>query len=427
MIRHEWDPLGYGWDVDASATVIVDSEAEAVKAAFTIAAEGVASASGVARELKRRGIKRGRKVKGKDGYITGATIKRIIRNPAYRTGDWTPQPNSLPDYVVRIPPLIGQEVWEAANRAIDRAPKFPKRKMSEDYLLRGLVRCACCGGPARGHTVTSHGGKYSYQYYRCAQIGRPPLNKAPCGSRGALRTDRVDSLVWAHIAHLIREPGALRAEVERMVEEGMADAVKPEAALRKLDGELRNLDEERSRLVRGFRKGLFREDELEKELQDIERQRAPLFQRRDLVLLKRKGLQDQQARLEATEAKLAAMKDTLDDLNFAERRAVIKELVERITIDTAEGTIELRTILLQASESEAGEGSGGRGGTGGNRPPGGSSRRGPFSYGSDQASRRFSLPEPETPLCIATRRAAALQHPEPGWFPMQLSAPLPEA
>ena len=369
--RPQMHPLGYGWSEEERATVVVDEEAKAVQAAFAIAAAGGRGALSVASELKRRGIKSGRVIKGKEGYIVDTTIRRLIRNPMYYSGEWTPHPKWLPGHTVEVIPLVGEDVWRAANRAITRAPTYPKRNINGEFLLRGLTCCADCGRRMRAHTSTTYRGKYTYFYYRCPDSDVDPLNHKRCATHGSIRADQVDALVWDHVARLIREPGALRAEVERMVDEEMVEGQKPDAVLRELARQIRALDEERTRAIRMCTKGMISEDETGVELADIERRRAPILQRRELVQIKKKGFEDQRARLAATEEKLAALREVLDELTFEERRAIVQEMVDEVRIDTKTRNIEIKGILLTAEEEEPAAG----GGSGPSRPAGGSGEK----------------------------------------------------
>jgi len=360
-------PRGYSWSTVDKAIVVAEKEAAAVREVFRLAAEEGLGMGAIARNLRRREIKGGRVFGGSEGFLGATSIKRILTTELYWSGMHESPADSMGGHVAEYPPLVSHQVWEAANRNRQWGKKPPSRRTGYEYLLRGLVTCAHCGRAMRAHSVKHT--KATHAYYRCDRAGTLPTSGERCTNRGVTRAAQVDSLVWNYFVRLIREPDALRTEVERLIDDELSKDEKPEAAMRALDAEMQVLDGERARLVHAFRKGLVNEGELQVELDDIERKREPLLQRRDLVVLKKQGIEDQRARLAATEERLAAIRDVLDHLTFAERVAVVREMLDEVRLDGVARTVEIRGITLAVAEDlqHGGSGSGGGGQAQGSR------------------------------------------------------------
>jgi site-specific DNA recombinase len=202
-------PLGWRWNDETRTVEISEGEAAVVREVFRLVAEG-RCAQAVERELKANGMKSGRVEGGRETFLIRRTITRMIRRDDYWTGRWCPQAKWDPNFVLDAPPLVDRDTWVAANTTLDGRKQAPKRPVVEEYLLRGFARCAHCGRKMRAQTAGKGG-----RYYRCEHASRPPANGERCPSRKGIRAADVDQLVWDYVAQVIREPDALRAEVER--------------------------------------------------------------------------------------------------------------------------------------------------------------------------------------------------------------------
>ncbi len=200
-------------------------------------------------------------------------------------------------------------------------------------------------------------------YYRCEFANRPQVNCPRCTGKGSIRADQLESVVWNYVKQLITEPGYFRAEVERAVD---ADAKKNSVgadAARTLRADLERLALERSRIQAAFRKGLYTEDELATELETIERERAPLLNRLELSQMDERHHGARSARLAAADKRLASMRAAAETVDRDQQRAIIGELIERVTVDTETREVEIRVLVGDAPATDD-TGAGGDGGAG---------------------------------------------------------------
>lgn len=341
-------PLGYRWSNEAGGVVVDEEEAEAVRAVYRLLAEG-RGATATASELKRRGIRTGRsKYDGKNRYYTDPQVRITATRTCYATGSWTPHPEWLPDHSLPVPPLVDAETWDAAQRSLSQGKVFPAREVTFPYLLRGLARCGQCGGAMRCHTSSQRqGGK---PYYRCDRAARTPINHERCPGPASVRAEAVDAAVWAYVERLLSDPNTLRAEVERLILAESAGGVSVEDGLLAVARELAALDDARARAVRAMVRGALTEDEFDAEAAELDRQRVPLLQRRELLLLRQQGEGERRARLAAIEQRLAALRTALPNLSPEGRIALVRALMERVTLDTARREVRIESILIDIPE-----------------------------------------------------------------------------
>lgn len=95
-------------------------------------------------------------------------------------------------------------------------PRAPSVRNPE-YLLRGVLRCACCG--ASFTTASTYAGHATYRYYRC--ITRDKRGAEACPS-GPLPAEAIEHYVVAQLRAAI-DTGSLVAEVTAAVQERVAE------------------------------------------------------------------------------------------------------------------------------------------------------------------------------------------------------------
>ena len=376
-------PLGLEWSPEKHGYVASPTEAPVVREIFRLAAEGLGPLQ-IERELVRKNMPSGRvqkyrprgtpkgtpKVEGTK-FVVRRTIQVMLANPMYCSDRWNPHPAWDPDFTVPVEPIVTREAWEAANAALRNRPRPPARPLKYDYLLRAVAYCSRCNRKLRGQTTPDGNA-----YYRCEFANREQVNCERCTGRKSVRADELEALVWNYVRQLITEPGYFRAEVERAVDgDAKKNALGADTA-RALRAELERLALERSRVQAAFRKGLYTEDELSTELDAIERERVPLVNRLELSQMDERSQGARAARLAAVDARLESMRGAVDTVDRDQQRAIIAELIQRVTVDTETREVEIQVLVGDAPPAENGFPPGVPGGNGGAGPVPYSSRGG---------------------------------------------------
>ena len=129
----------------------------------------------------------GRGVRGRrtQGLWRSGHIRNLVVNPVYRGvlqyGRRSTKPNGREVISASVPPLVSEDVWNAAIATLKRNRAMP-RNSCHAYLLRSLIRCAVCGlsfcgtwtrGPRyRCNGSMAHRGPFAGQVHRRLDQGR---------------------------------------------------------------------------------------------------------------------------------------------------------------------------------------------------------------------------------------------------------------
>ena len=404
-------PLGLLWSPEKHGYIAAPVEAAVVREIFRLATEGMGPLQ-IERDLMRRNMPSGRMQRYRPRgtpkgtakelgtkFIVRRSIQDMLANPVFCSDRWAPNPAWDPNFTVSVEPIVTRAVWDAANAALHSRPRPPARPLKYDYLLRAVAYCGPCGRKLRGHTTTSRG----IAYYRCSFGSREQINCERCTARKCIRADELEAVVWKYVRQLITEPGYFRAEVERAVDaDAKKNAVGADAA-RTLRADLERLALERSRIQAAFRKGLYTEDELATELETIERERAPLMNRLELSQMDERNHGARSARLAAADKRLASMRAAVETVSRDQQRAIIAELIERVTVNTETREVEIRVLVGDAPVADESRVPGAAGGDGGAGPAPHSSKGGRRKASAGSQSYGNGLSPGNTP----SRRAAS--------------------
>ena len=185
-----------GYDVDRSSPsprlVVNVKEADRVREIFSMYLRE-ASLLPVVKELasrswanKRRVTKKGRKLGGRP--FDKATLRQLLTNPTY-IGK-TRYKNEL--HTGEHEAIVDQELFEKVQNQLRSNRRTGGAEFRNRYgaLLRGLLRCKCCG-TAMTHTFTSTSRRNLYRYYRCTRAMKSGRDACPSGSLPAGEIERV--------------------------------------------------------------------------------------------------------------------------------------------------------------------------------------------------------------------------------------------
>jgi len=178
-------PYGYRAD-DQGRLQVVPEEAKIVREIVSNVAEG-STLYAEAKRLNDLGLatpgwrySNGKKRPGAQLWSV-MTVSNIVRQPAY-SGVRRVKTNDGKDVIEQpVPAVLEPGLQERAMAILEENSRFRNRKNDRRYLLRGLVRCATCGGACTGHNSSRRGKKYHYYACRAAKtynFGMAPPHKA---------------------------------------------------------------------------------------------------------------------------------------------------------------------------------------------------------------------------------------------------------
>lgn len=196
-------PLGYQKGPDR-VYQIVESEAEIVRLAYQLRADGV-SCPDIARQLNDRGY-----TSRAGARYSDKLVRNLLAVKSY-CGDLVDG-----DYEYRDahPPIVSRDVWQRAQ-----TERRPRALESTPSLLAGTVRCATCS-----HSMIVQGDRrVGNLYYRC----RRRHAAGDCAAPASIRMENLDAYVESQfLATVDRLPtlAGIEAAGDADVEQAIADA-----------------------------------------------------------------------------------------------------------------------------------------------------------------------------------------------------------
>src|SRR5262249_52473281 len=124
--------------------------------------------------------------------------------------------HSAPREVVTAPcpALVAVEVWDAAQKTMERNLIWSPRNAKYNYLLRGLITCGLCGHGFVGESHGTKNGRVQPLLYACIARRHP---SALWGSNAYAREKRctapylhaaeLEANIWADVEQALRNPG----------------------------------------------------------------------------------------------------------------------------------------------------------------------------------------------------------------------------
>jgi len=302
-----------------------------------------------------------------------ATVWHLLRNPAYRGeaafGKTRPEarvPRLRPmrgrgeppkqdrkrtstpasDWIrVPVPQIVEPAVFDAVQEQLrENSRRSRERAHGARHLLQGLLVCHSCGYSfcgICGKTRSSGGRRRTYTYYRCCSIHVGRSEGQRVCTNTPLRTDLLDAAVWQEIENVLRDPARIAAEYERRLEMARHRDT-GDLNLAAVETQLSKLRRGMGRLIDSYAEGLIERAEFEPRIAGF-RQRIHAWE------AQAKALQDEVAQRRTLSLILGRLEefarrvhDRMSDLDWHQRRELVRLLVKRVEIDREQINVVLR-------------------------------------------------------------------------------------
>lgn len=305
-----------------------DGEAETVKWIFKTFLEKACTVRWLADALNSKGV-----AASTTGKRWRATVVRyLLTNPAYAGHTFQGRQkrgkfSAMECATVRDthPAIVSQDLFdEVQERLASRATKGA-RTASAEYVLSGILKCGCCGGPMCGRSRNVKG--YSYRFYACSRYS----NTRECPNGHLVRADLVEGKLLDWLKQNVLDESNFATVTEELVTR--AKQRQTPAEQRKLGTMQKQLEKLTAQITRATENILLVDDEDipaakralsdwkdKRDLlrQDIDRATAPMQDGKAMVARAMKLAKDLGTRLKA--------KDALS------RREVFRQVFERVTL-----------------------------------------------------------------------------------------------
>jgi site-specific DNA recombinase len=366
-------PYGYVYipatETEEARYEIHEREAAIVQRVFQLLVNEQQSIGAIARRLTAEQIPTRRDV----GQWERSVVWAMLRNPAY-TGQAAYRKTQVverkgptkqawdhsfyPKHVhsssrdrpqadwIRIPApaLISEEVFQRAHERLAANKRFsPRNNKRYEYLLSGLLRCQQCGYALYGKPASN--SKYKRLYYRCAgQDGHRWKDGRVCAAH-PVRVEALDDLVWEQTRRLLEHPELVLQEYIRRVHKNQRQSNEITALLAKKKRESKQRELEKERLLDLYQTGQVGLKEIELRLKSL---RAKVKTLHDECALVEKDAKEEHHRLQLIEQFAMftqRMNTNLSTVGFAERKQIVRLLVEEVVVNTTTEEITVRHIL----------------------------------------------------------------------------------
>jgi site-specific DNA recombinase len=281
-------PYGYRYLPKTATTParfeIVPDEAAVVQQIFAWIAQERCSLREACRRLQKQGIL----TRGGQQTWNPATLRGMLRNPAYcgqaaygktRMGQRRPRlrpQRGRPEVPRRfavsyarpaeewihvpVPALVAAELFQqVAEQLRDNRQRHRARQPGAGHLLQGLVVCQACGYACYAQTARRACDQSRYGYYRCIGAdGRRGDGKRVCHLPSAPLVP-LEAAVWQDVCALLSDPSRIRAEYDRRLTESSAPSPQQERWQARRQRAQRSL----ARLIDAYAEGLLDKAEFE--------------------------------------------------------------------------------------------------------------------------------------------------------------------
>ena len=347
------EPLyGYSYilkDSDKDGYYVINpEEAKVVKMLFNWVGEEGLTFRKIVRRLQELGIK---PRKSKRGVWNTSTLSTLFRNKAYigeaRWGSTYAvvpvNPTNKEKYrkfkkssrknkpeeewiasKIPVPIIIDRELFLKVRSRLAINFELSRRNTKNEYLLGGKIYCQC--GRRRTGEGALHG---KHLYYRCTdRVLRHPLPKV-CDEKG-VNARMADRLVWGKLAKLMASKELLKAQADRWLRRRKDKAKFAQGDLGAMLKEIDKLKEQEDRYNKAYGAGVFTMEKLREYSVPI----ADKIHSLEEDIAKYKLGLDRAITIMPKESDIEAYtkdaKKVIKTYNFAERRGVVMEIINKI-------------------------------------------------------------------------------------------------
>ena len=231
---------------------------------------------------------------------------------------------------IAVPALVGEELWQQAQRRLADNKRFAARNTKSPSLLQGLAACSKCGYAYHRTNTTTSAGKKIY-YYRCLGSDNYRYEHGRVCENKPVRTDYLDKVVWDHISGLLADPQLIRAEIDKRLDQ-LRTSDPNTAAQQRLQQALDKTTAAITRLINAYSEELISVDELRERTPELRSRQTSLRSQLDTLAAQ---LIDREAYLQLAtglEGFLATLNDNAATATINEQQRVLRLLVKDVLI-----------------------------------------------------------------------------------------------
>lgn len=242
------------------------------------------------------------------------------------------------------PAIIDADVFERVNKLLEgngngKAHQPRRRDVGHNYLLQGLLKCACCGYAMTPNYANSRGKKFFY--YKCLPVVK--LDKTACKVRSAPAA-KLDQLVVDRLSFLGREPAAIaeivktfRANTNEDLPQKVQEKALLAAELGKVESQAANLVTILAEEGPESERKSFVLDQLEK----LTTKKEELKARQEKAARELQALEERRIEADTVANNLRSFSRVFNKVTPKEQKELVQLMVKEAIYDGARNTLKL--------------------------------------------------------------------------------------
>ena len=318
-----------------SASFTINQEqAKNVRYIFQLCADGN-SIYQIIKQLKEDGIKAPR---AKSGIWGNTTLLRMLHNTTYVGDHYYNKLESIEVksstkkysrvakagrrtrpksewWHVKVPAIIDKELFNKVQEQLKKNSRYnPRNNRKNEYLLGGLVKCEC------GRARTGDPGPHKHLYYRCNDRESPATERV-CYN-GGINATVLDTKVWQTVCRLLTRP----EYIAKFIAELTGDEKRTRDKLKRLNLALSKLDDEYSRYIDAYGKGILTEQKLKEKSAEISDSKISLESQK----LELSRIVENKPNIDTVKFTQNMVKLLERKLSFDKKREIVRAVVDEI-------------------------------------------------------------------------------------------------
>lgn len=274
--------------------------------------------------------------------LTGGAIKTITRKAPRPPEEWIKVP---------VPAIVSVPEWEMANNILEKNAQMSRRNAKDQYLLTGLIKCACCGHSYNGRRrlrPSKSGQLLKTTWYFCSSHSGsyPNANQERIAcSQGVISGRILEEAVWSVVYQVLLHPQILLDVLDREFHGERNEQVSRQITF--LQEQIKASKTEDEKLYKAYVAGVFNEVEYagrRRMLKDNQQKLAAELEQLSGGLLSPDGFEQQKQKILLV-CRQATANGLAQNAPCEIRRNIIKTIVERVVLNVDENWFELEGII----------------------------------------------------------------------------------
>jgi site-specific DNA recombinase len=243
--------------------------------------------------------------------------------------------------LIPVPALIDEALFEAVQQQLqENRQRARQSQRGAKYLLQGLLVCQQCGYAYYGKPVSNKSAKgkvRNYAYYRCIGTDAYRFGGERICANLQVRTDLLEIAVWQQVQALLENPQRLQQEYDRRAKD-------PEQGLKltSLETQLTKLRRGMGRLIDSYAEGLIDKSEFEPRITQMRTRITTVETQITQATAEMTRQQELRLIISRLEDFATQVKAGLEQMDWQNRRDIIRTLVKRVEIDQDQVNVVFR-------------------------------------------------------------------------------------